>query len=332
MKNYTVNKYALLIVLLSAVAVFLAAFSIAAGASSIGLGDVIKWIFGRADGSAVTILRYARLPRTVGCILVGSALSVSGLLLQTALGNPLASPGVIGVNAGSGFFVVLAAALFPSVFWIKGAAAFLGALTAAMTVYAIAKKTGASRITIVLAGVAVSGMLTALIDAVTTLRPDSIMDKTEFYIGGFSSVQSESLKLALPVIFITIVFSQLFAGRLDLLLLGDEVAGSLGLNVGRCRFNRGDGGSASCRGRRQYCGTDRICRPHGAAYRASICGRRNKAGFAGNRAFGHYPHAFLRHTRASHFRPVRDTGGYITLARRSPVLPVPCADEKEAEV
>jgi len=226
----------LLIVLLSASAVFLAVFSIAAGASSIGLGDVLKWITGRADVSAVTILRYARLPRTVGCILVGSALSVSGLLLQTALGNPLASPGVIGVNAGSGFFVVLAAAFFPSVFWIKGAAAFLGALTAAMTVYAIAKRTGASRITIVLAGVAVSGMLTALIDAVTTLRPDSVMDKTEFYIGGFSSIQSHNLRLVLPVILITIIFAQLFAGRLELLLLGDEVAGSLGLNVGRCRF------------------------------------------------------------------------------------------------
>ena len=84
------------------------------------------------------------MPRTLAAILAGSALAVSGAVLQTVLNNPLASPSIIGVNAGSGLFYHRSGSLFPGRGAVLSpAAAFLGALFAVFAVYGIARKTGA---------------------------------------------------------------------------------------------------------------------------------------------------------------------------------------------
>ncbi|NSW54286.1 MAG: iron ABC transporter permease [Anaerolineae bacterium] len=225
-----------MIAVLLAAAILLALASMVCGASTLGARDAVQWLSGSADASVDAIFRYIRLPRTLACLLVGSALAAAGLLLQTALNNPLASPGVIGVNAGSGLFVVAASILFPSVFWVRGLAALGGALAAALWVYALARRGGASRVTIILAGVAISSLLAAGMDAIVTLYPTAIMDRTAFFIGGFSSIYSGALLVALPFLLAGFLGAAFLAGRLDLLLLGDEVAASLGLHVERTRF------------------------------------------------------------------------------------------------
>ena len=182
------------------------------------------------------IVLYIRLPRIAATILAGSALAVSGAVIQAVLGNPLAAPNIIGVNSGAGLFTVLCMALFPAAVKFIPAAAFLGALAAVLLVYGIARKTGASRMTIVLTGVGVSSLLNAAIDTVTTLYPDAVIGISSFKAGGVSGVTFNSLSPAWIFILIGISAAILLSHDLDVLSLGENTARSLGMNVGAVRF------------------------------------------------------------------------------------------------
>lgn len=211
--------------------------SLFVGASDVSARQILSFLSGSSAGDSVaSVIVYARFPRIISSYLCGMALALSGLLLQAALNNPLASPGIIGINSGAGFFVVLASVLFPSIFFARFPAAFFGAMLTAFIVFGIAKKTRDSKNTIVMSGIAVSSLMAAGIDAVITIKPEAVMDKTAFSIGGFSFITMEPMKYAAPCIIIGLVGALLLSSRLDVLLLGDEVASSLGLNVPLCRF------------------------------------------------------------------------------------------------
>lgn len=202
---------------------------------SSGLSPEQLWralIQGDAGDKAYQILMYVRLPRTLGAVLAGGALAVSGALLQAVLGNPLASPNVIGVNSGAGLFTMAAAAFFPGAIALGPVFAFIGALVAALAVYAIATRTGASRRTIVLAGMAVSSFLGAFTDIILTLFPETQMNRIAFMIGGFSGLNMSSLSLVGILIPIGIALAIALGYELNVLSLGEEVAGSLGLRAG----------------------------------------------------------------------------------------------------
>lgn len=182
------------------------------------------------------IILYIRLPRILATVLAGAALAVSGTVIQAVLGNPLAAPNIIGVNAGAGLFTVFCIVIFPTAVNLLPAAAFIGALLAVLLVYGIAKKTGASRTTIVLAGVGVSSLLNAVIDTVTTLYPDSLSGVSMFKVGGVAGVTLDSLFPAWILIVVGILAALCFSHDLDVLSLGENTARSLGMNVGAARF------------------------------------------------------------------------------------------------
>ena len=182
------------------------------------------------------ILLYVRLPRVLGTILAGAALAVSGAIIQAVLGNPIAAPNIIGVNAGAGFFTVLCLAVFPNSLSYLPAAAFLGALAAVMLVYTIAKKTGASKMTLVLSGVAVSSLMNAASDTVITLFPDALTGFSSFRAGSVSGLSLSEISPAWIYILVGIISAFLFSHDLDILSLGDKTAQSLGLNVSLVRF------------------------------------------------------------------------------------------------
>ncbi|MBQ8400192.1 MAG: iron ABC transporter permease [Clostridia bacterium] len=208
------------------------ALALAAGSSDVSVWQAIKDLF---SGALTTvdfkIVFYVRLPRALGALLAGSALAVSGVVIQAVLNNPMAAPNIIGVNAGAGFFVILAMAVFQNAIGVIPIAAFFGALFAALLIYAISALTGAGRVTITLVGVAVSAVLTAGINGVKTLFPDSVYDVSGFLVGGLSAVNFSSVlpagAMILPVLLLCLVFSR----RLDALCLGEEVAGGLGVSV-----------------------------------------------------------------------------------------------------
>lgn len=235
-KNKTSNNVILWLAAIGLTVIILL-LNLTLGGSKVPLTDLWNALLNPAqDNHAVHILFLIRLPRIGAVILCGAALSISGLLIQTVLHSPLASPGIIGVNSGAGFAVVLTAFIFPGAFWPRVVAAFCGALLSVMLVYGIARKTYASKLTIVLAGIAVSSLLTALSDALITINPSTVMDRSSFAMGGFSGVGATQVKVTLPLITFGIVFALILAPKFEILTLGDEVALSLGVNVEQTRF------------------------------------------------------------------------------------------------
>ena len=226
-----------LLLLLCALLLLLLILAVSFGSVQVPLGDTISFFLGREVPQGTwRILRHVRLPRVIAALLAGAALSVSGTVLQGVLANPLAGPNIIGVNAGSGFFVLAASLLFPGRWELVPLAAFGGALLACGIIYALAASTGASRITIVLAGVAVSGFFGAGSDAITVLAPDTWLGANTFLVGGFSGVSAEAIRFALWYILGGLLLALLLSHDLNILSLGEEMARSLGLSVGVCRF------------------------------------------------------------------------------------------------
>ncbi len=209
-----------------------ALLSLTAGAAHLTLPEVWKaFISGPGSGSAQRIFWYVRLPRTCATLLAGAGLAVSGAMIQSVLANQLASPGIIGVNAGAGLAVTAVCAMGVMNGIVISLSAFLGAMTAVMVVVIAAQKMSASRTTVILGGVAVSTFLTALTDALITLFPDATFGGTDFKVGGFSSISTARLLPAAILIMIGLILALTLTNELDLLSLGEETAHGLGMKV-----------------------------------------------------------------------------------------------------
>lgn len=208
--------------------------SLCLGASGVAPGELVQALI-RGESTAARILRYVRLPRALAAILAGSALATAGMLLQAVLRNPLAAPSVIGINSGAGLCALICMALLPDYAAFAPLAAFLGACAAAFAVYLLARLTGASKTTIVLAGIAVNSIFGATMDAIVTLVPDAVASRSAFSIGGFSTATLRQLAFAAPLCALGFLAALLCRRELSVLALGDDVAHSLGLRVERFR-------------------------------------------------------------------------------------------------
>ena len=171
MTSFNREKAAPLAIAVSAsvlAAVTAAAFLV--GSSSVSLGDLVAWATGGdVSASAKSILVNVRLPRVLAALLAGGALAVAGAIIQAVLDNPLASPNIIGINSGAGLFVLIAASVFPSALWLPPLAAFAGALATALIIFGISLGASTSRLTVVLAGIAIIGPVAASISTVSSL-------------------------------------------------------------------------------------------------------------------------------------------------------------------
>ena len=202
------------------------------GAVYVPPGEILQVLLGRMeDTPQARIVLLARLPRACGCLLAGAALAASGAVIQGVLHNPLAAPNIIGVSSGAGLGAALCGALAPTVGAAVPMASFAGALLGVLLVLFVAEKTGASKLTLVLAGAAVSGMFSAAIDAVITFVPDALNGYSDFRIGGVANLSMERITPAFWVIFAAMVLIFSLTGELDVLMLGADTAQSLGLRV-----------------------------------------------------------------------------------------------------
>ena len=203
------------------------------GSTSTGIREALTE--GKSS-AAYRIFLYVRLPRAFAAVLAGSALAVSGAIIQAVLNNAMAAPNIIGVNSGAGLAVPLLVAVNPAAVSYLPYAAFFGALAACLCIYAIAARTGASRMTITLVGITISSILTAGINTVKTVFPDSLYNSNAFLVGGISGVSMARLSPACWLIGLGLVCAWLMAKDTDVLNLGEETAGSLGMNVKATRF------------------------------------------------------------------------------------------------
>ncbi len=217
-------------------------FFLIAGILSLCLGSVLLtpgqlWQALREGprSTAGYILWYVRMPRTLASLCAGAALAVSGAVVQNVLRNSLASPGIIGINAGAGLAVTVCVALGVVTGWVVAGAAFLGAMGAALAVVTVAQKVAASRKTVVLGGVAVNAFLNALSEAVVALVPETAALAGDFRVGGFASVSLPRLIPAVGMILPALAVLMTLHNELDLLALGEEMAQGLGMNVKKTR-------------------------------------------------------------------------------------------------
>ncbi|MBP3485441.1 MAG: iron ABC transporter permease [Oscillospiraceae bacterium] len=208
-----------------------AVLSLCLGAVRLTPEELVRALLEGTQGVAGRIFWFVRLPRTLAALLTGAALAVSGVAIQTVLHNPLAAPNIIGVNAGAGFAVALAAVFFPGslgeIPWLS----FLGAITAAAVVLAISRLTGASKITLVLGGVMISSLFNAAIDALLTFQPDALTGYADFRVGSFRDITMARVENVVLPLTVALAGILLAAPALEILSLGDETAASLGLSV-----------------------------------------------------------------------------------------------------
>lgn len=212
-----------------------ALLSLSLGAARLDLPQLWRSALERPGSTAGYIFWYVRLPRTAACLLSGAALSVSGAVIQNVLNNQLASPGIIGVNAGAGLAVTVCCALGLLSGWAVAGAAFAGAVISALLIVFVAEKVGASRTTVILGGVAVNAFLNALSEAVTTLIPEAGMMAGDFRVGGFSAVSHLRLVPAGILILAGLILLFSLSNELEVLSLGEETAKSLGMSVRKMR-------------------------------------------------------------------------------------------------
>lgn len=233
--NRQIRRLGMLLVFTLAVIVSFA-LSLAVGAVKLPLIDVIKVLWQQPVDSMSQIIWNIRLPRTLVGAMVGMNLALSGAILQAVMKTPLADPHIIGVSSGAGLAGILILILFPHMEYLLTPAAFLGAMGAAVVIYAMAYKGGIRPIRIVLSGVAVSAFLGAGIAGLLVFYSDRVHGALLWMVGGLSARSWPQFHTILPYSILGTVLALFSARQLNILELGDDVAASLGLRVERTRF------------------------------------------------------------------------------------------------
>jgi len=224
---------------------FTALLSLAIGARSIPFGEVVEALRGDGGGSRdATIVLDLRVPRTLLGIAAGASLGLAGALMQSLTRNPLADPGLLGINAGAAAAVVIAIGLLglagtTAYVWF----AFLGAGVAAVAVYMIgaAGRGGATPVRLALAGTAISAALTAVIYGIVLTDPLLLQKYNLWSVGGLSGRGRTELAGVVPFMVLGAVATLLLARPLNALAMGEDSARALGARVGATRI----GGAAA---------------------------------------------------------------------------------------
>ncbi|MEU6439822.1 iron ABC transporter permease [Streptomyces sp. NPDC047046] len=229
-----------LVALLVALLVVLSLLSVALGALSVPLGDVVRTLFGQSpDRLTDSVIWSVRVPRTLLGLTTGAALGMAGALMQALTRNPLADPGILGVSAGASFAIVVSVAVF-GVASLYGYVwfAFGGALVASVVVFLLGRlgRSGATPVKLALAGVAVTSLLSSLTSAVV-LTDEDALDRYRFWSAGtLADRDAGDLTRVLPFLAVGALLALASAPALNSLALGDEVAASLGRRLGLVRL------------------------------------------------------------------------------------------------
>ena len=215
------------------------AASLAIGARDMPISEVLGAFFAPTGSDDQLVVLELRLPRTVLGILVGMGLGLAGGLIQALTRNPLADPGILGVNAGASLAITIGVAFFgissiTGYIWF----AFAGALVATVGVYVIGSA-GRSRtvdpIRLTLAGVAVAAVLTGLTKAILLTNERAFDAFRSWDVGAIAGRDFDTITAILPFIVIGTVLALALSHSLNAVALGDDLAASLGTSVNRTR-------------------------------------------------------------------------------------------------
>lgn len=212
--------------------------SITYGANPVPTSEVWRTVFDSDGSEASSIVWTLRAPRTLVGIVAGAAFGVAGALIQAITRNPLADPGILGVNAGAGFAITVGVAVF-GVTGIAGYVwfSFAGAVLATVLVYLIGAsgRGSASPVTLVIAGVALAAVLTAFATFLQLINEETFRSFRNWSLGSLARVSVSDTLTVLPLIALGLVLAVVISGSLNAVALGDDQAASLGANVARTR-------------------------------------------------------------------------------------------------
>jgi iron complex transport system permease protein len=210
--------------------------SIAVGAKSIPLSDVWHGLFHNAGAGNDVIVHDVRVPRTLLGLIVGAALGLAGAVMQALTRNPLAEPGLLGVNAGASAAVVSAIS-FLGVTSLTGYVwfAFLGAAAVSVLVYVLGGSRGATPVRLALAGTAATAALYGYINAVQLLDAAALERLRFWTVGSLASADMATIGKVAPFIGIGVVLALLLARPLNAMEMGDDTARALGAHLNRTR-------------------------------------------------------------------------------------------------
>ncbi|MBT2389514.1 iron chelate uptake ABC transporter family permease subunit [Streptomyces sp. ISL-1] len=210
--------------------------SIAVGAKSIPLSDVWHGMFHNAGAGNDVIVHDVRVPRTLLGLIVGAALGLAGAVMQALTRNPLAEPGLLGVNAGASAAVVSAIS-FLGVTSLTGYVwfAFLGAAVVSVLVYILGGSRGATPVRLALAGTAATAALYGYINAVQLLDAAALERLRFWTVGSLASADMATIGKVAPFIGVGVVLALLLARPLNAMEMGDDTAHALGAHLNRTR-------------------------------------------------------------------------------------------------
>lgn len=238
------HKRIITIYLSAIIFLFLLGFSVLfIGSTNLNLMDVVSYLFNKGQISASTgiIIFEIRLPRIILAFIVGAGLAVAGSVFQAIIRNPMVDPYIIGISAGAGTGVMFALFLGIEIMFFNLNSipifAFLGAALTVFVVYQLARVGNKLPVlTFLLAGVAVSFILNSLMSFLMVLRTENLQQLVYWLMGSLAGTSWNDIKMILPYFLAALAVIVFYLKDLNILLLGEESAAHLGLDVERTKI------------------------------------------------------------------------------------------------
>ena len=207
------------------------------GMSDVGLKDILKTFISFDGSKEALIIKTIRFPRGLLCILVGASMALAGLFIQNITRNPIASPKVLGVNAGATLAVVIIMVFFPEdKYNIRILVAFLGAGVISIAVQLIGRVRNLSPLKITLVGITIQMFLASVTKAIMLFNDSKTSELVFWMVGAVHQAQFTHVIAILPWFVIAIILGLIIAKSMDVLKMGDRIAISLGENIKRTKF------------------------------------------------------------------------------------------------
>jgi iron complex transport system permease protein len=233
-----------LFMLLGFALVALAIADMLIGTESIPVREIISSLWGDVSAEHETIIYKLRMPKVIVAILSGMALSASGLLMQTLFRNPLAGPYVLGINSGASFAVALFTLAVPmmssSLSWLYNigvtGVALIGSAAILLMIMALSRRIKSISVILIL-GMMLGSAISAVVGILQYMgTEESLKSFIVWTMGSLSNVDTEQLYIFVPVVVVGLILTLVAAKPLNMLLLGESNARTLGLNI---RLSRG---------------------------------------------------------------------------------------------
>jgi iron complex transport system permease protein len=209
--------------------------SVSLGSLKVTPDQLLRGLFVEYDDHVATIYDL-RFPRILISLLAGSALAVSGVLMQAVMKNPIADPGIIGISSGAAFTAVIITALAPSLYFFTPLFAFTGGIIAFLLVYSLAWSSGLNPIRIILVGVAINAMFVGLSQALNSFSGGNLSGVAAIVNGNITKKTWDDVGTMFWYVVIGLILAFFMSQRCNLLALEDKPARSLGVDVDKSRI------------------------------------------------------------------------------------------------